>query len=94
MSSGSKKGTFLFSQKSPANEPPQVPQKGPYGERYPFIWHLQISQKPHKILPNKKALRKKRPSMFPKNGAPVEAGTHIRALLSISFRVPRKRSPP
>jgi hypothetical protein len=40
-----------------------------------------------KILLNKKALRKKRPSMFPKIGARMEADTHIRASLNVSFVV-------
>jgi len=43
-----------------------------------------------KISLNKKALRKKRPSMFPKSEAPTEANAHFRALLNISFGVPSK----
>ena len=40
---------YLFSQKVPANEPPPGPQRGPCGERYPFIGHyLHISRKFHK----------------------------------------------
>jgi len=34
---------------------------------------LHISQKPHKIPLNKKALRKKHPSMYSKTRAPLEA---------------------
>jgi hypothetical protein len=37
-----------------------------------------------------KALRKERPSMFPKSGGPMETDFHSRALLDISFRVPSK----
>jgi len=43
MSSGSKKGTqiyFFFSLKSRQTNPLQVPQQGPYGERYPFTGHF------------------------------------------------------
>jgi hypothetical protein len=32
--------------------------------------------------------------MFPKSGAPMEADTHFRALLNISFWVPSKGAPP
>jgi hypothetical protein len=39
-----------------------------------------------------KALRKKRPSMFPKSGFPMATDTHSRALLI--FRGPQQRSPP
>jgi hypothetical protein len=46
----------------------RVPQQGPYGERDPFTGHLHISQKPHKIPLNRKALRKKGSSMFSKKG--------------------------
>jgi len=34
------------------------------------------------------------PSMFPKSGAPMEADTHFRALLNISFGVPNKGALP
>jgi hypothetical protein len=38
--------------------------------------------KTHKIHLNKKTLRKKRPSMFPKSGVPMEAESHFRGFLS------------
>jgi len=53
---------------------------------------LHISQT-SKIPLSKKALRKKCPFMFPKSGAPVEAGAHFRALLNVSFGVPSKGTP-
>jgi len=43
-----------------------------------------------KIPPNKKALRKKHPFMFPSSGASMEAHAHFRALLNISFEIPSK----
>jgi hypothetical protein len=49
-----------------------------------FSIHLLIS----------KAIRKERPSMFPKSGAPMETDAHSRALLNLSFRVPSKRALP
>ena len=47
-----------------------------------------------KIPLNKKALRNKRTSMFPKSGAPTEKDAHFRALLNISFGVPSKGALP
>jgi len=52
--------------------PFQVPQWGPCGERDLSTGHLHISKGPNKNSSSKKAPRKKRPSMFPKSGAPVE----------------------
>jgi hypothetical protein len=47
MSSGSKKGTqiyFPFLSKRPGKwNPLQVPQQGPYGQRYPLTGHFYIS---------------------------------------------------
>ena len=43
MASGSKTGIqifFSFTQKSRQTNPLQVPQQGPYGERYPFAGHF------------------------------------------------------
>ena len=51
---------------------------------------LHISQRPHKNSSNKKAPGKKHPSMFPKSGAPMEAGTHFWALLNIFLGSPAK----
>jgi hypothetical protein len=85
ITSGSKKGTqiyFFFSlKKSPQTNPLQVPQPGPYGEKYSSTGHLRFSKRPNKNSSNKTALRKERPSMFPKPGAPTEIDTYFRALL-------------
>jgi len=82
MSSGSKKGTqiyfFSFLSKVAAKEPLPGSPTGPlWTERDPFTGHVHLSQNPHKIPLNKMALRKKRPSMFPKCGAPTEADAHF-----------------
>jgi len=55
---------LLVSQKSPQTNPLQVSQRGPYGEKYWSTGHLHISERPNKNSSNRKALRKKRPSMF------------------------------
>jgi hypothetical protein len=68
---------LLFSQKSPQTNPLQVHQRGPYGEKYSSTGHLHTSKRPNKNSSNKKALIKKRPSMFPKSGAPMEVDTHF-----------------
>ena len=41
-----------------------------------------------------KSLSKERPSMFPKNGAPMETEAQSRALLNIYFGVPGKGALP
>jgi len=73
MTSWSNKGTqiyYFFSLKSPSKRTPlQVPHWGPYGERYSSTGQLRISKKPNKNPSNKKAPKKKRPSIFPKSGA-------------------------
>jgi hypothetical protein len=60
MSSGSKKGTqiyFFFSLKmSRQTNPLQVPQQGPYGERYPFTGHFCISLETNIKIPLNKKL--------------------------------------
>ena len=71
ISSGSKKGTqiyFLFSLKNPSK---RTPNRAPVEIDTRLQDILRISRKSHKIPLNKKAVRKKRPSMFPKSGAPV-----------------------
>ena len=87
ITSGSKKGTqiyYLFSLKSPRKRTPhQVRQRGPYGQKYSSTGHLHISKRPYKTSSNKKALRKKRPSMFPKSGDRTEIDAHFRALLNV-----------
>jgi hypothetical protein len=70
-----------------------VPQQGPYGDTH--LQSICISLENLKTLPlNKKALKKKHTSMFPKSGAPTEANAHFRALLNVSFAVPSKGALP
>ena len=57
MASGSKKGTFLFSQKSRQTNPHQVPQQGHYGERGLFTGHFAHLSKTSSFgFPSKGAL--------------------------------------
>ena len=94
MSSGSKKGTQIYFSFSLKNLGKRTPSRFP--NRVPMDRHTRLQgicislKKLIKIPLNKKALRKKRTSMFPKSGAPMEANTHFRALLNISFGVPSK----
>jgi hypothetical protein len=98
MSAGSKKGTrytFSLLSKIPANEPPPGSPTGPLWRERPVYRAFYISlENLTKIPLNKKALRKKCPSMFPKRGAPTEADSHFRALLNISFGVPSRGALP
>jgi hypothetical protein len=94
MSSGSKQGTqvyfLLFSQNPGKCTPNRAPM-----ERDARLQGIFISLKNLIKIPlHKKALRKKRPSIFPKSGAPMEADAHCRALLNISFGVPIKEPSP
>ena len=98
MSSGSQKGTqicFSFSLKNPGK---QTPSRFPNGVLMDRDTHLQgicISlENLIKIPLNKKALRKKCTSMFPKSGAPMEAEAHFRASLNIPFAVPSQGALP
>ena len=87
LTSGSKKGIqidYFSLKKVPANEPLQVRPQGPYGEKYSSTGHLHICKRPNKNSSNKKALRKKHLSIFPKSGAPTEIDAHFRALFNIS----------
>jgi len=94
MSSGSKKGTqiyFSFLSKILADDAPPGSPTGPLWREITVYREFCISlENLIKIPLNKKTLRKKRPSMFPKSGAPVEADTHFRALFNMSFGVPSK----
>jgi hypothetical protein len=77
---------FLFSHKSRQTNSIQVPQQGPYGERYPFTGHFYICLETCTKIPlNKnfflsKALRKERPSMFPKSRTPMGADAHFQSV--------------
>ena len=90
MSSGSKKSpdilSFSFKKFRQAN-PLQLPQRAPYGQRHPLIWHFYISLGISLYLkgPNKRASLH-----FPQKRAPMETDAHSRALLNISVRVPSK----
>jgi hypothetical protein len=81
MSSGSKKGTqiyYPFLSQVPANEPPTVSSTGPIWREIPVYRAFCISlENLIKIPLNKKTLRKKRPSMFPKSGAHMKADVHF-----------------
>jgi hypothetical protein len=91
LSSGSKKGTryiFSFLSKIPTNEPPPRSPTGPLWRERPVYRAFCVSLENLTKIPLKKALRKKCPSMFPKRGAPMEAGSYFQALLNISFGVP------
>ena len=98
VSSVSKKGTqiyFSFLSKILADKPPLGSPTGPLWREIPVYRSFCISfENLIKIPLNKKALRKKHPSMFHKSGTPVEADTHFRALFNISFGVPSKGALP
>jgi hypothetical protein len=83
--------TFSFLSKFPANEPSPGSPTGPIWREIPVYRAFCISpENLIKIPLNKKALRKKHPSMFPKSRAPTEVETHFQALLNISLRLPSK----
>jgi len=76
---------FTFLSKIPANEPPPGSPIGPLWREIPIYGVFCISlDNLIKIPLNKKALRRKRPSMFPKSGTPMEADVHFRALLLLA----------
>jgi hypothetical protein len=83
MASGSKKGTqmYLFQQLNP---PTRFPSRDPMIRDTHLQGILHISKGPNKNSSNKRAPRKKRPSMFPKSGATMEIDAHFWALLNIS----------
>ena len=89
MTSGFKKGTQIYyfcSLKSPRKQTPFRFPSGTLMERDTLLESISISLEDliKKNSSNKKAPRKKHPSMFPKSGAPKEIDAHIRALLNIS----------
>ena len=61
-----------------------VLQRGRYGDRYPITGHFYI---PLDISLSLEGPTRKRPSMFPKSGAPILTDTHTRTLLNTSFGV-------
>jgi hypothetical protein len=92
MPSGSKKGTQIYysfqSKKFRQTNPLQVPQRGPYRERYLLTGNFYISLDISLYLkgPMKRAF------MFPKSKAPMEMDANSRALINISFGVPSKEA--
>jgi len=70
--------TFSHFSKIPANEPSPGSPIGLLWNEIPIYRAFCIFLKNLIKIPlNKKALRKKRPSMFPKSGAPMEADSHF-----------------
>ena len=98
MSFGSKERTqiyFIFSLKNPGKRPPsRFSNRAPMERDTRLLGILHIFQNLTKIPLTKKVVRKKRPSKFPKSGAPMEVDAHFRALLNISFGVPSKGALP
>jgi hypothetical protein len=94
MPSRSMQGTQIYFSslsKIPANEPPPGSPTGPLWRERLFYRIFCISlENPIKMPLNKKALRKKRPFLFPKSWVPMETDAHFRALLDISFGSPVK----
>jgi len=96
MSSGSKATKrnphiLSFTLKNPSRRTPSGSREGPLRRKITVYRAFCVSLETLiKISLNKKALRKKRPSMFPKSKAPTEANAHFRVLLNISFGVSSK----
>ena len=85
VASVSKKGTkiyFFFSLRIPGEQTPSWFPNRADMERDTRLQGILYTC--HKNSSNKKAPRKKRPSMFPKGGAPTEKDAHFWALLNIS----------
>ena len=78
--------TFSFLSKIPANKPSPGSPTGPLWTEIPVYRSFCISLENLIKFPlNKKALKKKCPSMFPKSGAPMKVDAHFLALHNISF---------
>ena len=81
--------TFLFSQKSQQMNSLQVPQQGPYGERYPSTGHFAYLSKPSSFgFPSKGAL-----PQGPLHGTPHREMPHHYSLHSFTYQSPRYTSP-
>ena len=79
--------TFSFLSKVTANEPPPSSPTGPLWREILVYMAFCISlENLIKIPLHKKALRKKRSSMLPQNGPPMEAEAHFRSLLTYLSR--------
>ena len=84
---------FSLLSKLPANEPPPVSPTGSLCREILVYRAFCISlEKLIKIPLNKRPLRKKRPSLLPKSGAPIEKDDNFRDVLDISFGVPTKEA--
>jgi len=87
ITSGSKKEAqkyCFFPLKSPnKRNPSRFPSRAPM-ERDTYLQGICMSLKDLIRIPLKKAPRKKRPSMFPRSGVPMEMDAHSQALLDIS----------
>ena len=92
MSPGSKKGTriyYPFLSRVAASESPPGSPTGPQWREIPAYRAFYISLDISLYLKGPK-----RPSVFPKSGAPMETDAHSRALLNISVVVPGKGAVP
>jgi len=81
---------FLFLFKVPVKEPPPGSPTGPLWAELPvyknfffyislkFLIKISLNKETFPLLSN--ALGKKRPSMFPKSGAPMETEAHFQSL--------------
>ena len=95
ISSGSKKGSQLyypFLSKSPGKRIPSILPNVVRMERDNRLQGMFTSLLIY--LFNSKALRKERPSTFPKSEAPMETDANSRALLNISFGFSSTGAPP
>jgi len=99
MASGSKKGTqtlipFFFPKSPSKRNPSRFPNRAPMERERPAyrtFLHISCYNSFYSV-----ALRKERPSMFPKSGAPMETNAHSRVVLNIrvSFEVPSQGALP
>jgi len=93
MSSGSKKGTQIYYPFLSKSTGKRIPSRFPNGapmERNAILQGIFTSRYIYIYLFISKALRKERPSMFPKSEAPMETDAHFRVIFNISFGVPSK----
>ena len=75
---------FIFSLKSPSKRTTsRFPNRAPMERDTRLQGILHISHRTHQNSSNKRAPRRKCPTMFPKSEAPTEADAHFRALLNI-----------
>ena len=97
MSSGSKKGTKIYYPFVPRSPSKRITSRFPSG--VPMEWDTRLQGIFASLLIYlfiSKALRKERPSMLPKSGAPMETDAHYRViiyLLGSLVKKPPSRSP-